>query len=201
MHRVFLSYTRDRWLKVSSERLDNGDKAPCPRALLPGRGSNRGPPVWKSEALTARPRQLLKCQQLKIIGTTLPFINKDGRSMHCGGRKQGDLNISMFLQLHVYSYKTYHRYALNCIFANLKSAKAPFCGSGNTPPPRQRPPPPLRSLRSLAVSHSQPFLKIGISELVVVLRGLTHRQKFVIWMIIPVKNNSNDEFLARVYAN
>ena len=33
------------------------------------------------------------------------------------------------------------------------------------------------------------------------LRGLTHGQKFVIWMIIPVKNNSNDEFLARVYAN
>ena len=60
VHRVFLSYTRDRRLKVSSERLGNEDKAPCPRALLPGRGSNRGPPVWKSEALTARPRQLLK---------------------------------------------------------------------------------------------------------------------------------------------
>ena len=25
----------------------------------------------------------------------------------------------------------------------------------------------------------------------------THRQKFIIWMIIPVKNNSNDKFLAR----
>ena len=62
VHRVFLSYTRDRRLKVSSERLGKEDKAPCPRALLPGRGSNRGPPVWKSEALTARPRQLLyKC--------------------------------------------------------------------------------------------------------------------------------------------
>ena len=59
VHRVFLSYTRDRRLKVSSERLGNEDKAPCPRALLPGQGSNRGPPVWKSEALTARPRQLL----------------------------------------------------------------------------------------------------------------------------------------------
>ena len=59
VHRVFLSYTRDRRLKVSSERLGNEDKAPCPRALLPGRGSNWGPPVWKSEALTARPRQLL----------------------------------------------------------------------------------------------------------------------------------------------
>ena len=34
---VFLSYTRDRRLKVSSERLGNEDKAPCPRALLPGR--------------------------------------------------------------------------------------------------------------------------------------------------------------------
>ena len=33
------------------------------------------------------------------------------------------------------------------------------------------------------------------------VRGLTHGQKFVIWMMIPVKNNSNDEFLARVYAN
>ena len=58
VHRVWLSYTRDRRLKVSSERLGNEDKAPCPRALLPGRGSNRGPPVWKSEVLTARPRQL-----------------------------------------------------------------------------------------------------------------------------------------------
>ena len=45
VHRVFLSYTRDRRLKVSSERLGNEDKAPCPRALLPGRGSNRGLPV------------------------------------------------------------------------------------------------------------------------------------------------------------
>ena len=61
VHTVWLSYTRDRRLKVSSERLGNEDKAPCPRALLPGRGSNRGPPVWKSEVLTARPRQLLKC--------------------------------------------------------------------------------------------------------------------------------------------
>ena len=59
VHRVFLSYTRDRRLKVSSKRLGNEDKAPCPRALLPGRGLNWGPPVWKSEALTARPRQLL----------------------------------------------------------------------------------------------------------------------------------------------
>ena len=33
------------------------------------------------------------------------------------------------------------------------------------------------------------------------LRGLTHGPKFVIWMIIPVKNNSNDKFLARVYTN
>ena len=60
VHRVWLSYTRDRQLTVSSERLGNEDKAPCPRALLPGRGLNRGPPVWKSEVLTARPRQLLK---------------------------------------------------------------------------------------------------------------------------------------------
>ena len=59
VHRVWLSYTRDRRLKVSPERLGNEDKAPCPRALLPGRGSNWGPPVWKAEVLTARPRQLL----------------------------------------------------------------------------------------------------------------------------------------------
>ena len=26
--------------------------------------------------------------------------------------------------------------------------------------------------------------------------GLTHGQKFVIWMMIPVKNNPNDKFLA-----
>ena len=58
VHWEFLSYTRDRRLKDSSERLCNEDKATCPRALLPGRGSNRGPPVWKSEALTAQPRQL-----------------------------------------------------------------------------------------------------------------------------------------------
>ena len=58
VHRVWLSYTRDRRLKVSSESLGNEDNAPCPRALLPGRGSNRGPLVWKSEVLTARPRQL-----------------------------------------------------------------------------------------------------------------------------------------------
>ena len=67
VHRVFLSYTRDRRLKVSSERLGNEDKAPCPRALLPGRGSNRGPPVWKSEALTARPRQLLKVAKVDKV--------------------------------------------------------------------------------------------------------------------------------------
>ena len=55
VHRVLLSYTRDRRLKVSSERLGNEDKAPCPRMLLPGWGSNRGPPGWTSEVLTARP--------------------------------------------------------------------------------------------------------------------------------------------------
>ena len=40
VHRVWLSYTRDRWLKVSSERLGNEDKAPCQRALLPWRDLN-----------------------------------------------------------------------------------------------------------------------------------------------------------------
>ena len=62
VHRVFLSYTRDRWLKFS-DRLGNENKAPCPRALLPGRGSNRGSPVWKSEALTARLWQLFKMKE------------------------------------------------------------------------------------------------------------------------------------------
>ena len=33
VHRVLLSYTRDRRLKVSSERRGNEDKAPCPRTL------------------------------------------------------------------------------------------------------------------------------------------------------------------------
>ena len=32
-------------------------------------------------------------------------------------------------------------------------------------------------------------------------RAYTREKKIVIWMMIPVKNNSNDEFLARVYAN
>ena len=40
VHRVWLSYTRDRRLKVSSERLGNEDKAPCQRALLPRRDLN-----------------------------------------------------------------------------------------------------------------------------------------------------------------
>ena len=38
---------------LKSPPKDNEDKAPCPRALLPGPGSNRGPPVWKSYVLTA----------------------------------------------------------------------------------------------------------------------------------------------------
>ena len=42
---VLLSYTKDRWLKVFSERPGNEDKVPCPR---PGRDLNRGPLVWKS---------------------------------------------------------------------------------------------------------------------------------------------------------
>ena len=46
-------------LKVLSERLGNEDKAPCPRALLPGRGSNRRTPVWKTEVLTTWQRQLV----------------------------------------------------------------------------------------------------------------------------------------------
>ena len=50
-------------LKVSSERIGNEDKAPCPRALLPRRDSNQGPPVWKPEVLTARLRQPLKMNE------------------------------------------------------------------------------------------------------------------------------------------
>ena len=40
-----------RRLKVSSERLGNEGKAHCPRALLPGRGSNRGPPGMEVRGL------------------------------------------------------------------------------------------------------------------------------------------------------
>ena len=40
VHRVWLSYTRDWRLKVSSERLGNEDKAPCQRVLLPPRDLN-----------------------------------------------------------------------------------------------------------------------------------------------------------------
>ena len=58
-------------LKSPKERLSNEDKAPCPRTLLPGRGSNWGPPVWKSEVLTARPRQLHKMTVTKLKGTWL----------------------------------------------------------------------------------------------------------------------------------
>ena len=82
VHRVLLSYTRDRRLKFSSKRLGNEDKASCPRPLLPGQGSNRGPPAWKSEALTARPRQLLKHTQhiLHILlGTQLPIFTPEWR--------------------------------------------------------------------------------------------------------------------------
>ena len=56
VHRVFLSYTRDRRLKVSSERLGNENKVPCPRALLPGR-ARTGDLRYGSPSLTARPRQ------------------------------------------------------------------------------------------------------------------------------------------------
>ena len=84
VHRVFVSYTRDRWLKVSSERLGNEDKAPCPRALLPGRGSNRGPPVWKSEALTARPRQLLKVYNFHHATQLVQHLQWISLSILCG---------------------------------------------------------------------------------------------------------------------
>ena len=55
VHRVWLSYTRDWRLKVSSERQGNEDKAPCSGAQLPSQGSNRGPRVWESKVLSARP--------------------------------------------------------------------------------------------------------------------------------------------------
>ena len=40
---------------------------------LPGRRSNRGPPVWKSEALTAWPRQL-RNQYVWIVFGILDFF-------------------------------------------------------------------------------------------------------------------------------
>ena len=53
VHRVRLSYTQDRRLKVSSERLGNDDKAPCQRALLPrGIWTRTEPPVWKFAVYT-----------------------------------------------------------------------------------------------------------------------------------------------------
>ena len=65
VHRVWLSYTQDRRLKVSSERLGNEDKVPCQRALLPRRDLNScGTSSMEvcglyTGASTARPRQLL----------------------------------------------------------------------------------------------------------------------------------------------
>ena len=47
VHRVLFSYTQDRQLKVSSERLRNEDKALCQRVLLLSRSSNPGPLEWQ----------------------------------------------------------------------------------------------------------------------------------------------------------
>ena len=85
VHRVLLSYTRDRRLKVSSERLGNEDKAPCPRTLLPGWGSNRGPPGWTSEVLTARPRQLLITYMWDYGISLLDIAQGRIQDFHLGG--------------------------------------------------------------------------------------------------------------------
>ena len=63
VHRVWLSYTQDRRLKVSSERLGNEDKAPCQRGLLPtvcrgGIWTHAEPPVWKFAVYTLALRPL-----------------------------------------------------------------------------------------------------------------------------------------------
>ena len=46
-----------------------------------------------------------------------------------------------------------------------------------------------------------PFLFEFWNNIYIFLEGLHTGKKLVIWMMIPVKNNSNDEFLACVYAN
>ena len=61
VHWVWLSYTRDWRLKISSERLSNEDKAPCQRGLHNCRGriwTHAEPPVWKFAVYTLalRPR-------------------------------------------------------------------------------------------------------------------------------------------------
>ena len=65
VHRVWLSYTRDRRLKVSSERLGNEDKAPCLRAQLPWLGFEPGTSALSVRGLnhsaTAAPTSELMC--------------------------------------------------------------------------------------------------------------------------------------------
>ena len=65
VHWILLPFGWDWQLKVSSERLGNEDKAPCPRALLSDRGSKQKTPVWKSEISTAWPQPLLNTLTFK----------------------------------------------------------------------------------------------------------------------------------------
>ena len=75
VHRVWLSYTRDRRLKVSSERLSNEDKAPCPRALLYTAGLGFEPGTSGMEV-----------RGLNRSATTAPKFN---RSFNVKGKEMG----------------------------------------------------------------------------------------------------------------
>ena len=75
-------------LKSPSERLGNEDKAPCPRALLPGPGARTGgPPVWKSEALnrSAHDSSSIFVHMLKKISlfTSITPRLQQKRSFYC----------------------------------------------------------------------------------------------------------------------
>ena len=72
VHRVWLSYTRDRRLKVSSERLGNEDKAPCLRAQLPWLGFEPGTSTLSVRGLirsaTAAPLQVQSVNLVQDLG-------------------------------------------------------------------------------------------------------------------------------------
>ena len=109
VHRVLLSYTRDRRLKVSSERLGNEDKAPCPRTLLPGGGLNRGPPVWKSEVLTTRPRQLHNIFQINVHTWS---VSKAKRKGPCVAVNEHDLCVLLLC---------------TCVYVHVCVVSVPVC--------------------------------------------------------------------------
>ena len=120
--RVFLSYTRDRRLKVSSERLGNEDKEPCPRALLPGWGSNRGPPVWKSEYGREGVMRLGRHMHMVYIRAPAVFSrNQTSAPQSSAGAKIGiDLDFSLTWSWSwALMYKVYGPNSQRCFIWNL----------------------------------------------------------------------------------